>query len=245
MIAIGNRIFTKVQRPEPEVVQKFIGLPSSNINDEMHRLFCMHSYMYLLNPETAKSSMVGTAITVKAPIGDNLFFHQALDMAEPGDIIVVDGATGNNRSLAGEIMLRFAQNKGLAGIVVDGCLRDLDGIQALTMPVYAAGVTPQGPWKFGPGEVNTPIACGGQVVFPGDILVGDRDGIVVIRRQDAAEVAEAAIKKKASEDKTLRLISDDVATYAERHISTTAKRFAGREPSYIKESYSKYYKLEE
>ena len=245
MLSIGNRIFTKVQRPDPEVVQKFVGLPSSNINDEMHRLFCMHSYMYLLNPETAKPSMVGTAITVKAPIGDNLFFHQALDMAQPGDIIVVDGATGNNRSLAGEIMLRFAENKGLAGIVVDGCLRDLDGIQTLSMPVYAAGITPQGPWKFGPGEVNTPIACGGQVVFPGDILVGDRDGIVVIRRQDAAEVAETAIKKKASEDKTLQLIRDDVEAYAQRHVGTTAKRFVGREPSYIEESYTKYYGLDQ
>ena len=135
MSEIGNRVFMNVNRPAPELVEKFRGIPSSNINDEMNRLFCMHSYMRLLNPESANPSMVGTAITVKAPIGDNLFFHQALDMAQPGDIIVVDGATGNNRSLAGEIMIRFAQKKGLAGIVVDGCLRDLDGIHNLTMPV--------------------------------------------------------------------------------------------------------------
>lgn len=241
MSKIGNRIFTEVQRPDPELVQKFKGLPSSNINDEMNRLFCMHSYMRLLNPETANPSMVGTAITVKAPIGDNLFFHQALDIAQPGDIIVVDGATGNNRSLAGEIMMRFAQNKGIAGIVVDGCLRDLDGIQTLSMPIYAAGVTPQGPWKFGPGEVNTPIACGGQVVFPGDILVGDRDGIVVVRRQDAAEVAEIAIQKKAAEDKTFALMDSDLAAYAAKHLKTTAKRFEGREPEYINSSYVERY----
>ena len=88
-------------------------------------------------------------------------------MAQPGDVIVVDGASGCNRSLAGEIMMRFACKKGLAGIVVDGCLRDLDGIEKLDMPIYAKGITPQGPWKFGPGEVNVPVACGGQVVFPG------------------------------------------------------------------------------
>lgn len=241
MSNIGNRVFTKVHRADPEIVEKFRGLPSSNINDEMNRLFCMHSYMRLLNPATANPSMVGTAITVKAPIGDNLFFHQALDMAQPGDIIVVDGATGNNRSLAGEIMMRFAQNKGIAGIVVDGCLRDLDGIENLTMPVYAAGVTPQGPWKFGPGEVNTPISCGGQVVFPGDIIVGDRDGIVVVRRQDAAEVAEIAIAKKASEDATFELMGRDIEAYKEKHLAGTAKRFQGREPHVVESSYIDVY----
>ena len=227
MITIGNRIFTDIERPDPEVVEMFRGLPSSNINDEMNRLYCMHDYMKLLNPAKAKP-LLGTAITVKAPIGDNLFFHQALDMAQPGDIIVVDGASGCNRSLAGEIMLRFAQKKGLAGIVVDGCLRDLDGIEMLEMPVYAKGVTPQGPWKFGPGEVNVPIACGGQVVFPGDILVGDKDGIVVVRRQDAKAVAEVAIKKKAAEDKTFELMEADLDAYAAKHLETTAKRMEGK-----------------
>lgn len=243
MSKIGNRIFTKVDRADPALVKKFRGIPSSNINDEMNRLFCMHSYIRLLNPESAGFGMVGTAITVKAPIGDNLFFHQALDMAQPGDIIVVDGATGNNRSLAGEIMMRFAQCKGIAGFVVDGCLRDLDGIKKLTMPVYAAGVTPQGPWKFGPGEVNTPVACGGQVVFPGDILVGDMDGIVVIHKRDAEEVVAAAIAKKSSEDKTFALMASDLNAYGEKHKATTEKRFQGREPEYVEDSFSHMYNL--
>jgi regulator of RNase E activity RraA len=243
MSKIGNRIFMEFDRPAPEIVERFRGLPSSNINDEMNRLFCMHSYMKLLNPNSAAPSMVGTAITVKAPIGDNLFFHQALDMAQPGDIIVVDGATGNNRSLAGEIMLRFAQSKGIAGVVADGCLRDLDGIEKLSMPVYAAGITPQGPWKFGPGEVNTPIACGGQVVFPGDILVGDRDGIVVIHRQDAEAVAAAAIAKKEKEDQTFQLMDTDLAAYTEKHKNNTEKRFQGHEPEIIEDSFTSLYGL--
>lgn len=227
MSSIGNRVFIEVQRPPREVVEMFRGLPSSNINDEMNRLFCMHDYIRLLNPESAVP-LLGTAITAKVPIGDNLFFHQALDMAQPGDIIVVDGASGVNRSLAGEIMMRFAQKKGLAGVVVDGCLRDLDGIGKLTMPIYAKGVTPQGPFKFGPGEINSPIACGGQVVFPGDILIGDLDGIVVVRSRDAVEMAAIAAKKKAAEDKTFELMEDDLAAYAKRHVEETDKRMEGK-----------------
>lgn len=241
MITIGNRIYTKVDRPAPEVVEMFRDLPSSNINDEMNRLYCMHDYMKLLNPDTAKP-LLGTAITVKAPIGDNLFFHQALDLAQPGDIVVVDGASGCNRSLAGEIMMRFAAKKGLAGIVVDGCLRDLDGIEKLDMPIYAKGVTPQGPWKFGPGEVNVPVACGGQVVFPGDILVGDKDGIVVIRRQDAEEVAKVAREKKSKEDKTFELMEADLDAYAAKHVKTTEKRMNGKNVAWY-ESYAEQYAL--
>jgi len=198
--------------------------------------------MKLLNPGKAKP-LLGTAITVKAPLGDNLFFHQALDMAQPGDIIVVDGASGCNRSLAGEIMLRFAAKKGLAGVVVDGCLRDLDGIEMLDMPVYAKGITPQGPWKFGPGEVNVPIACGGQVVFPGDILVGDKDGIVVIRAQDAVAVAEVAQKKKASEDKTFELMERDLNAYAANHLKKTEERMASAKQPAVFQSYSEMYRL--
>ena len=241
MITIGNRIFTKVDRAEPQIVEMFRGLPSSNINDEMNRLYCMHDYIRLMNPGKAKQ-LLGTAITVKAPLGDNLFFHQALDMAQPGDIIVVDGASGCNRSLAGEIMMRFAQKKGLAGIVVDGCLRDLDGIELLDMPIYAKGITPQGPWKFGPGEVNVPVACGGQVVFPGDILVGDKDGVVVVRRQDAAAVAEVAIKKKAAEDKTFELMESDLSAYSAKHLQTTAQRMEGKQVATF-DSYAQMYSL--
>lgn len=238
---IGNRFFTEVKRPDRSLVESFRGLPSSNINDEINRLFCMHDYITLLNPDTSEQ-LLGTAITVKAPIGDNLMFHQALDMAQPGDIIVVDGGSGNNRSLAGEIMLRFAQEKGLAGIVVDGCLRDLDGITTLKMPVYAKGITPQGPFKNGPGEVNVPIACGGQVVFPGDILVGDRDGIVVMRPMDAPAILESALKKKAGEDKTFELMANDFNAYATRHLGTTAKRMEGKNIAELKQSYEDLYK---
>ena len=238
---IGKRIFTEIERPKKEIIEMFRGLPSSNINDEINRLYCMHDYIRLLNPSKAVQ-LLGTAITVKAPIGDNLMFHQALDMALPGDIIVVDGGSGNNRSLAGEIMLRFACQKGLAGVVVDGCLRDLDGIETLSMPVYAKGITPQGPFKNGPGEINVPIAVGGQVVFPGDILVGDRDGIVVIRPQDAEEIAIVAREKKAKEDKTFETMRQSTEAYAQKHIESTAKRMANKGVSSLQTSYWAQYK---
>lgn len=209
---IGFRIFSKIDRPDPELVQKFKGIPSSNINDEMNRLFCTNGSIKLLNDV---DSMVGTAFTVKAPIGDNLVFHRALDMAQPGDIIVVDGGGAMDRSLAGEIMLTFAEKKGIAGIVVDGVLRDIDGIKRSKMPIYAKGITPQGPFKNGPGEINVPVCCGGCVVFPGDILVGDQDGVVVIRPQDAEEVLAAAQKKFAGETKKLKKYNEEAPDYEE------------------------------
>ncbi len=223
----GKRIYTKINRPDKSIVDLFKDIPSSNINDELNRMFCMHDYIKLLNPDSAVQ-LLGTAFTVKVPIGDNLMFHKALDMAMPGDIIVVDGGSGCNRSLAGEIMLRFLQQKGIAGVIVDGCLRDLDGIQNLHMPVYAKGITPQGPYKNGPGEINVPVACGGQVVFPGDILVGDRDGIVVVRPQDALETAELSRKKKKDEDEIFALMKSNFEEYSGKHNTSTLKMIADK-----------------
>lgn len=213
---VGFRVYSKIDRPDPELVEKFRGIPSSNINDEMNRLYCMSA---AISPLNEVESMVGTAFTVKAPMGDNLMFHRALDMARPGDIIVVDGAGAMDRSLAGEIMITFAEKKGIAGIVVDGALRDLDGIRRSSIPVYARGITPQGPFKNGPGEIGVPVCCGGIVVFPGDILVGDQDGIVVIRPADAGEVLKAAQKKLASETAKLSKYAaegPDIEAHAER-----------------------------
>lgn len=197
---VGFRIYEDFDRPDPELVEAFRGIPSSNINDMMNRLYCMDAG---ISPLNSFESMVGVAFTVKAPIGDNLIFHRALDLAKPGDILIVDGARAEDRSLAGEIMMTFAEKKGLAGIVVDGALRDLDGIRNLSIPVYARAVTPQGPFKNGPGEINVPVCCGGIAVLPGDIIVGDQDGIVVIRPEDAEEVLAVSREKFATETKKL------------------------------------------
>lgn len=220
---VGCRIFDNIRRPSHELIDKFKGIPSSNINDEMNRLYCMHEYIRLLNPRNSVQ-LLGVAFTVKVPQGENLMFHRALDMAQPGDVIVVDGGSGVNRALCGELMMTLAAYRGIAGVIIDGCIRDLDGIETLTMPVYARGVTPQGPWKNGPGEINVPVSCGGQVVLPGDILVGDRDGIVVIRPEDAAYVAEKAIHKKVNEDASFEMMKHNLAAYIVNHTDSTKNR---------------------
>lgn len=190
---IGNRIFTKFDRPDRALVEKFAGWPSSNINDMMNRLFCMRENICRIGKH--EKQLLGTAFTVKVPDGDNVFIHKALDLAEDGDVLVIDGNGCTSRSLMGEIMFTYAQNKGIRGIIVDGAIRDSDSLDELDIPVYAIAVTPQGPYKNGPGEIGTPVSCGGQVVFPGDILVGDADGVVVIHKDEAIKLVDITKKK--------------------------------------------------
>ena len=200
----GFRIYTKIRRPARELVEEFRGLPVANIADEMNRLFCVDARIKPLN----HTPLLGTAFTVKAKVGDNLMFHKAIDMAQPGDVIVLDVQGDLTNSLTGEIMMRLAAKRGLAGVVVDGAVRDADALREMEFSVYAAGVTPKGPYKEGPGEINVPVSCGGVVVFPGDILVGDGDGIVVISPKDAPTVLEKAKKKLAQEQATFKAIEE-------------------------------------
>lgn len=199
-VTAGNRVYRNIKRPDPELVKKFEGIPSSNIGDMMNRLYNMQGDIRCYSKD---APLLGTAYTVKAPEGDNMFFHLALELAQPGDILVIDAGGSMERSLCGEMMYTQAKQKGIKGFIINGCVRDTDCLDSLGFPVYAKGVTPQGPWKNGPGEINVPVCCGGQVVFPGDILVGDPDGVVVIHPKDAEEVAALARKKFDKEQDTL------------------------------------------
>ena len=223
-MSIGNRIYTKIDRPDRALVEKFRGIPASNLGDMMNRLYCMRENITSMGQ--TKTWLVGTAFTVKVPDGDNAFLHRALDLAQPGDVIVVDGNGCTSRSLMGEIMFTYAKNKGIAGIVLDGAIRDADSLYELEIPVYAVAVTPQGPYKNGPGEINVPVSCGGQVVFPGDILVGDADGICVIRKEDAQEVY-AMVEKKVSYERQLldqyHTVGNDTANHEPVYIQLTEK----------------------
>lgn len=213
---IGFRIFTDFPRPDPELVQAFAGIPSSNIGDILNRLACMRPNIVPFNDKP----LLGVAFTVKAAAGDNLMLHKALDLAKPGDIIVVDGEGENTHALMGEMMLDYAVKRGIGGFVIDGMVRDGNALRNAPIPFYAIGLTPQGPYKNGPGEINVPISCGGQVVFPGDILVGDEDGIVVIRPEYAAELAAEAAAKHAGEQRELALragAADNTAMEARHH----------------------------
>lgn len=213
----GFRIYSTVERPSKELVEAFREIPVANIADNMGRISCVDSYIKPYN----KARLLGTAFTVKAPLGDNLMFHKALDMAKPGDVLVVDGESDMNHALCGEIMMRYAMKKGIAGFIIDGCIRDAASLDDLDFPVYARGVNPKGPYKNGPGEINVPVSCGGQVVLPGDIILGDSDGVVIIRPTDAQYILEKSIAQNKAEAETFEQIEND--TWDRNWVDNTLK----------------------
>ncbi len=195
---IGFRVYTERNLPPREVIEGFGTLPAANVADCMNRLSALHSSIKLMGPRFA-GSMVGVALTVKTRPGDNLMLHKALNMAMPGDVMVVSNGGDRSQSLMGEIMFTYGKFKKMAGFVFDGPIRDVDALEKLGIPVYATGSTPGGPFKQGPGEVNVPIACGNIHVNPGDIILGDSDGVVVIPRRDAAALLEKARRFSAGD----------------------------------------------
>jgi regulator of RNase E activity RraA len=187
----GFRVFLKRQMPKQSVIEEFKKLPAANVSDCMGRLSALSSEIRLMTKAFA-GSMVGTALTVKVRPGDNLMIHKALNMAQEGDVIIVSNGGDRSHSLIGEIIAGFALYKKVAGFVFDGPIRDVEALYAMGIPVYATGSTPGGPYKDGPGEVNVPIACCNVQVFPGDIVLGDQDGVIIIPRQDSEELLEQA-----------------------------------------------------
>ena len=147
-MSLGCRIKRNFERPSKELIEAFRGIPVANIDDNMGRIAAVDSSIYPLNPN---ARLLGTAFTVNAPAGDNLLFHASLDMAQPGDVIVLANKGSMSRSMCGEIMSNYAKKRGLAGIIIDGCVRDSYALRELDFPVYAKGVTPNGPYKNGPG----------------------------------------------------------------------------------------------
>ncbi|MDO5549958.1 MAG: RraA family protein [Lachnospiraceae bacterium] len=203
MSNVGFRQYNNIKRADRALVELFRGIPTPNIDDNMNRMFSLRG----LKPYN-KAPLLGTAFTVRVPAGNNLMFNRAIDLAQPGDVIVVDGGGYMERALCGEIMMTYAKKRGIAGFIVNGCIRDVEATAEMDFPVYALGQNPNGPMKNGPGEINTPVVCGGMVIMPGDILAGDADGLVVIRPEDAAEVAQKAVKQNEGEKKLLETIAE-------------------------------------
>lgn len=183
----GFRVRTDVDRSAASLAPRFLQFPTPDISDRMNRLFTMHQAIHSLTGDRLRLS--GVAVTARVFPGDNLMVHKAMDVARPGDVIVVDTSSSLLTAVLGDMICTKAHHRGIAGFVVDGLIRDLDGIMELgTMPVFARGTTPIGPLHRGPGEVNHPVACGGVVVHPGDLVVGDADGVVVVPRDVAPTV---------------------------------------------------------
>ena len=175
----GFRIRTAIQRPPAEIIAAMGAFETPQISDLMNRLYTMTAEIHGLTGPNLR--VLGPALTVKVYPGDNLMVHKALDVAQPGDIIVVDTNGSHRTAVMGDLVATKARHRGIGGFVVDGLVRDLPGILELSdLPVYARGVTPVGPLHRGPGEINHPAVAGGVVVHPGDVIVGDLNGVVVV-----------------------------------------------------------------
>jgi regulator of RNase E activity RraA len=197
---IGFSIAPIARRVSPDVVKKFRSLPVANVSDCMSRL---SGGGPRLRPYHGGGVLSGPAFTVKTRPGDNLMVHKALDIASPGDVVVVDAGGDLTNSIVGEIMITYAINRGIAGIVINGSIRDSDELRKLSFPVYAAGVTHRGPYKSGPGEIGRTIAFDGMVIEPGDLILGDGDGLLCIPFEEVEEVYQATAAKHKAEEKIL------------------------------------------
>ena len=178
-------------------------LPTANISDCMSRILAGGTS---LRPYYTGGQMVGPAYTVRTRPGDNLMVHCALDRAEPGDVLVVDAGGDLTNAIVGEIMIAYAASRGLAGIIINGAVRDSDALLKGDFPVFAAGVTHRGPYRDGPGEIGGTVSLNGMIVSPGDLVVGDGDGVISVPADASGDILAAARKKHDAEEKSLSRI---------------------------------------
>ncbi|MBC6718270.1 RraA family protein [Aurantimonas sp. DM33-3] len=195
-MAAGFRVLDGHVRSDRSLVEAFAKIPSAIISDNLNRMVAAGPSV---RPMHKGGTLAGTALTVKTRPGDNLMIHKAADIAQPGDVIVVDAGGDLTNALIGELIISHARSRGVVGFVVNGAVRDMDVIAVDDYPVYGAGVSHRGPYKDGPGEVNVPIALDGMVIAPGDIVIGDLDGVVCIPREEAESVLAASRAQQEKE----------------------------------------------
>jgi len=198
---LGLRVFTNVNRVPRERFEKLMGVTTGNVCDAMDRFGAMD---YQIKPVDPKMKCVGTAIIVKARPCDNLIVYKALEIAQPGDVIVIGIYNYTASSTWGDLTSLIGKEKGLAGMVTDGLVRDVFGIKEVGLPVFSRGSIPTSPFKDGPGEVNVPITCGGVLIRPGDIIFGDVDGVVVIPQENVDQVVRKALQIGVDEEKKVK-----------------------------------------
>lgn len=198
----GSRINPPPSVAPENVISALMNVVTPHLSDNMGRLIGAVG----LKRFNKSGKLVGTAFTVKTRPGDNLIIYKALMLMQPGHVLVVDGGGEQHNALVGELIKQHAEEHGCVGIVIDGAIRDVAAFE--TYPCYARGVSHRGPYKDGPGELNVPICVGGQVVNPGDLVVGDEDGLVFFP-QDCAEELLALANEHAQKEKG---IQDEIAT---------------------------------
>ncbi|MFZ2389936.1 MAG: RraA family protein, partial [Polaromonas sp.] len=197
--------------PAPELtsaamVHALANVVTPHLSDNMHRLCGVQG----LQKFHKNKKLVGTAMTVKTRPGDNLLIYKALTMMQPGHVLVVDGAGDPTNALVGELIMLYALQRGCAGFVIDGAVRDTAAFYLTDFPCYARSVSHRGPYKVGPGAINVPVTIGGQVISPGDVIVADEDGIVSFP-QNAADALLAAARTSAGNE---ALVKHEIATGA-------------------------------
>jgi RraA family protein len=202
-MSIGFCIHPRPPRTARALVSKFKGVVCAHLSDNMSRLAGSDAG---LQPWHRKGQLLGVALTVRVAPGDNLMVHKAIDIAQPGDVIVVDAGGITSQAIIGEIMSSMAAARGAVGMVIDGAIRDAGALAAGTFPVYALAATHRGPYKNGPGEIHVPVSIGGMIVYPNDIIVGDEDGLVAIRPDEAPALLAAARAWCDKEEKVLKAI---------------------------------------
>lgn len=190
--------------PDMALLEAFRGKPTSVISDNLERL----PGPVGLRPFHNGQSLVGWALTVRTRAGDNLAIHQALELVKPGDVIVVDGGGDISRALVGEIMKAIAEKRGATGFVIDGAIRDCAAFAQSSFACYARAAIHRGPYKNGPGEINIPISVGGCVIAPGDIVVGDEDGVVTFSQEIAPQLLVAVDAQIKREEQIMQSIAE-------------------------------------
>lgn len=190
----------------PEILAALREIPVAALSDNMHRNIGSTGLQPYHRP--AARTMAGTAVTARSRGGDNLTYLRALEFCRPGDVLVIDAGGDLNNAVVGGILSFYAAHIGTVGVVIDGAIRDVAEIRAREFPVYARGVTHRGPYKDGPGEINVPVSVGGMVVNPGDIVVGDQDGLMAFAPDEAKLLIEKARAHLATEAETIRAMKE-------------------------------------
>lgn len=202
----GFEIAPAAASADAKTIERLRDLPVAAVGDVLGRRGIMDAGIRPLN---RRMRIAGPALTVETRPGDNLMIHAALKIARPGDVLVINGHGFSRSAVWGMLMTHTAMAVGLAGLIVDGAIRDAEEIEAAGFPAYSRWVCPAGPHKDGPGTVNLPISCGGVPVRSGDVVLADGDGIVVIDPAMADHAATAGAAKVAAEEKRAREILED------------------------------------
>ena len=206
---IGFRIKNDFQRSDKQILDRFKKIGTCAVSDGLNKFNTMH---HSIKPVNDDSVICGNALTVKMRPGDNLMLHKAIGLAKPGDVIVVDTCGSDTHCVMGELMAMAAFKSGVEAIIVDGGIRDIREIKEHKFPVFAKCVTPAVGDKEGPGVINDLICCGNVAVQPGDIILGDVNGVVVIRQDEVEEVLPASEKKLANDQNRMKEILNGVIT---------------------------------